>query len=185
MLFEVIPNEQTPRVDDIEDIELFYIQNIDKLVAFKAYAETLTNAAGLAANQCSVDGERFMLRVFALKDLQRKTWRLIINPVITQYVGIKDIRAEGCLTWKGRVIIAERSRGVRVNYYDEEGHPMSIFAEGFEAQVWQHEINHLNGVPEQIEYYGYAIPKPIEVGRNEKCPCGSGLKYKHCCLLLI
>ena len=21
-----------------------------------------------------------------------------------------------------------------------------------------------------------------QVGRNEKCPCGSGKKYKHCCL---
>ena len=24
--------------------------------------------------------------------------------------------------------------------------------------------------------------KPIKVGRNDKCPCGSGLKYKKCCL---
>ena len=32
-------------------------------------------------------------------------------------------------------------------------------------------------------------PEPIrreeeKVGRNESCPCGSGLKYKKCCLLL-
>lgn len=28
--------------------------------------------------------------------------------------------------------------------------------------------------------------KPVvvapKIGRNEKCPCGSGKKYKHCCL---
>lgn len=24
--------------------------------------------------------------------------------------------------------------------------------------------------------------KPIEIGRNEPCPCGSALKYKRCCL---
>lgn len=23
--------------------------------------------------------------------------------------------------------------------------------------------------------------KADKVGRNEKCPCGSGLKFKHCC----
>ncbi len=28
-----------------------------------------------------------------------------------------------------------------------------------------------------VVYYGYAMP-----GRNEPCPCGSGKKYKHCCL---
>lgn len=26
------------------------------------------------------------------------------------------------------------------------------------------------------------IVKPITAGRNDKCPCGSGKKYKHCCL---
>jgi uncharacterized protein YecA (UPF0149 family) len=31
----------------------------------------------------------------------------------------------------------------------------------------------------------FTAPKPIEVGRNDKCPCGSGKKYKQCCLLLI
>ncbi|HUS49277.1 MAG TPA: SEC-C metal-binding domain-containing protein [Candidatus Paceibacterota bacterium] len=24
--------------------------------------------------------------------------------------------------------------------------------------------------------------KPSKVGRNEQCPCGSGLKFKKCCL---
>lgn len=24
--------------------------------------------------------------------------------------------------------------------------------------------------------------KPEKIGRNDKCPCGSGLKYKKCCL---
>lgn len=24
--------------------------------------------------------------------------------------------------------------------------------------------------------------KPRKIGRNEKCPCGSGKKYKYCCL---
>jgi uncharacterized protein YecA (UPF0149 family) len=28
------------------------------------------------------------------------------------------------------------------------------------------------------EKYG---DKVRHIGRNEKCPCGSGLKYKHCC----
>jgi len=184
MIFEVIPNEQTPRVPDIEDIELFFIQNTDKLVAFKEYAETRDDAAGLAANQCSVDGERFMLRVFALRDRYDHTVRLIVDPEITEHIGIKELKCEGCLTWKGKTVVAERSRAVRVNYYNELGEKVSgEIYKGFDAQVWQHEINHLNGVPEQIEEIGYLVPRPIEVGRNDKCPCGSGKKYKQCCLI--
>lgn len=184
MKFEVIPDEQTPRVEEIDDVELFMIQNIDKLIAFKEYASTRNDAVGLAANQCSIDGERFMARVFALRDLKTLEWRIIINPMITEYIGLKEIKHEGCLTWKGRIIVAERYRGVYVRYRDELGVPCTTLHYGFEGQIWQHEINHLNGVEENVQFPSLE-PKPIEVERNEPCPCGSGRKYKQCCLLLI
>jgi len=184
MDFQVIPNEQTPIVPEIEDFELFMIQNINKLLGFKEYAETRNNAVGLAANQCSIDGERFMARVFALRDLETRQWRLIINPYITEYVGIKETKAEGCLTWKGKTIVAERSRGIMVRYHDESGRSQYELHKGFESQIWQHEINHLNGV-EEVVVDKFEEPKPINVGRNELCPCCSGKKYKKCCLLLL
>ena len=184
----VIPNQQTPKVPEIEDIELFFFQNIKQLQEFKDYACTRFDAAGLAANQVSLNDYRFMVRAFAFKRFydQEAVWRLIIDPVITEYIGIKEIKCEGCLTWKGKVIVAERSRAVRVNYYNEIGeHTIGEIYKGFEAQVWQHETNHLNGVEEQVEERSFIEPKPISVGRNDKCPCGSNLKYKNCCLLYI
>ena len=188
----VIPNQQTPRVPEIEDIELFFIQNIKRLQEFKDYAYTRFDAVGLAANQCIFDSERFMLRVFALKRFDnfeidyKPMWRLIIDPHITEYIGIKEIKTEGCLTWKGKVIVAERSRAVRVSYFDEFGQSVNNELHfGFEGQVWQHEINHLNGVEERVEERGFIEPKSISVGRNEPCPCNSGKKYKHCCLLYL
>ena len=34
----------------------------------------------------------------------------------------------------------------------------------------------------QVEdYQEEIIPTEKKVGRNEKCPCGSGKKFKHCC----
>ena len=184
MKFEVIPNEQTPKVPDIEDVELFMIQNIDKLLAFKDYVETREDAVGLAANQCNIDGKRFMVRVFALRNLQDTSWSLIIDPYITEYVGIKELKVEGCLTWKNQCIVAERSRGVRVTYYDEAGkRHFNELHKGFEGQIWQHEINHLDGIEERVEE-NFTEPPSITVGRNEPCPCGSGKKYKKCCLLL-
>ena len=29
---------------------------------------------------------------------------------------------------------------------------------------------------------GERVPRPKKVGRNDPCPCGSGKKYKKCCL---
>jgi peptide deformylase len=175
MIFEVIPNQQTPKIPEIENIELFFIENIQKLQAFKDYAYTCFNAVGLAANQCNLDGERFMLRVFALKDINsnESKWRLIINPIITEYIGIKEIKVEGCLTWKGKLIVAERYRAIRVSYHNEIGdHIVNEFHKSFEGQIWQHEINHLNGVEERVKERGFIEPKSISVGRNDKCPCG-------------
>ena len=31
-------------------------------------------------------------------------------------------------------------------------------------------------------YYGTYIRKHVKVGRNEYCPCGSGEKFKNCCI---
>ena len=46
------------------------------------------------------------------------------------------------------------------------------------------EIHSLNNSREiyQMEYLRKCICKlEKKVGRNEKCPCGSGKKFKHCC----
>jgi len=187
MEFKVIPNEQTPKTSEFGfEIMTDYIEKCHKaLQGFLEYAKTRDDAVGLACNQVALDGERFMHRVFALRDMESHEWSLVIDPVITKYIGIKEIKAEGCLTWKGQVIVAERNRAVEVSYYGMNGvfHENEVYV-GFEAQIWQHEINHLNGVEEDVRE-SFVEPPSIEVGRNEPCPCLSGRKYKHCCLLLI
>lgn len=185
MEFKVIPNEQTPAIPLVQDEFIAdYIKKYhQQLQAFLWYATTRNDAVGLAANQVALDGERFMVRAFALGGKERN-WKLIIDPVIRCF-GIKEIHGEGCLTWKDKTIVAERSRFVEVGYYDLDGelHEGEIY-KGFDAQIWQHEVNHLNGVEEHVQDF-FAEPLPIHVGRNEPCPCGSGKKYKKCCLLLM
>ena len=34
----------------------------------------------------------------------------------------------------------------------------------------------------QTSLFNHMLPKPKKVGRNDPCPCGSGKKYKKCCL---
>ena len=181
MEFKVIPNEQTPELPLIQDefIADYIEKHKESLEAFLEFTKSRGNAVGLAANQCSLDGGRFGVRAFALGG-REQNWRLIIDPTVIGH-GIKEMKVEGCLTWKGRTIVAERYRTVEVTYYDIEGnlHSGEVY-KGFNAQIWQHEVNHLNGVEEEVRDF-FAEPPPIQVGRNEKCPCGSGKKYKQCC----
>lgn len=182
--FQIIPNQQTPSAPRIEDVQTFIMDNLSLLIDFSKYVSVNTNAVGLAANQVSVYDIRLNIRVFALRNLDNNTWKLVINPVINKYIGIKEFKTEGCLTWINKIVVAERSRAVEVSYYDVDGklHENEIYR-GFEGQIWQHEINHLNGIEEQVENFGFKLPKPLDIGRNEKCPCGSGKKYKQCCLI--
>ena len=53
----------------------------------------------------------------------------------------------------------------------------------------QHEIDHLNGICLPYKEGSIEIPyveedqkKDIKVGRNDLCPCGSGRKFKKCCI---
>ena len=150
---------------------------------FLEFAKQQRNAVGLAANQCSLNDERFNQRIFALRDTKEGTWRVIIEPTIVEHVGIKELKLEGCLTWCGKAVLAERYRAVKVAYYDIDGkyHEGEIYG-GFDAQIWQHEYNHIKGIPETIVESNYKLPTQPKFGRNDACPCGSGKKYKQCCL---
>lgn len=187
--FSIIPDQQTPKVERIAPSEIIPFLKENKLVLddFLSFAESQKTAVGLAANQTALNNDRWMQNLFAIMDLKTRKWRLILNPKIEKHIGMFDMKEEGCLTWFRRKIVAERSRAVEVSYVDINGtlHTGEIY-KGFEAQIWQHEINHLNGVEENVvdAYFNTGIKKR-DVGRNEKCPCGSELKYKNCCLNLI
>jgi peptide deformylase len=196
MDFKVILEQQTPTVDNFVSVKSLIEEKHVELKAFLEFAKTQSTAVGLAANQVSLDGERFMYRVFALKNLFKdvdgsyctdNTWRLIINPVINEKYGIKIEKSEGCLTWPDRKIISERHRFVKVSYstVDEDFEEITNITdeehEDFEAQIWQHEINHLNGFEEKVMGKDFRLHVKDPAQRNDACPCGSGKKYKSCC----
>lgn len=188
MKFEIIPSEQTPWLPVIVFNQMMDYINLHRveLEEFLKFAQEQDNAVGLAANQCSLNGERFTVRAFALRDLKTREFRLIIDPHITRNIGICEKKSEGCLTWKGRKIVADRYRAVEVDYFTLDGeHITGEVHSGFEGQIWQHEINHLNGIEEEVVDLHAPDPRPVTAGRNDLCPCGSGLKYKKCCLPLI
>ena len=187
---KIISNQQTPSVPEILDVNSFINENFNKLKEFQNFVEidgSCITAVGLAANQVSIDDERSDLRTFAIKNIrdngefERCRFSLIINPVIEEYIGIKELKCEGCLTWPNKIIVAERSKAIKVSFYDIFGNKHDETYNGFYAQIFQHEVNHLNGINERIEEHNFKI-KPLHIERNDKCPCNSGKKYKQCCL---
>ena len=91
-----------------------------------------------------------MYRVVILRsnfdDKDDKTFKIYINPEITKYEGSKVIDYEGCLSIKDVYGRVPRYEKVKVKALDINGNPIRVTANGFLARVFQHEIDHTNGI---------------------------------------
>lgn len=74
------------------------------------------------------------------------TFTVYINPEIVKLEGeiIEDY--EGCLSVRDVYGKVPRYSKVRVKAIDENGKPFRVTAEGFMARIFQHEIDHTNGI---------------------------------------
>jgi peptide deformylase len=70
----------------------------------------------------------------------------IVNPTIVSRSPETQVDDEGCLSLPGLLYPVERHSSVRVEGLDRAGEPISKEAEGLLARVFQHEIDHLDGV---------------------------------------
>jgi peptide deformylase len=103
---------------------------------------------GLAAPQVGVS-ERLIVVEYAEdeddEDAPKKLF-VMINPEIKETSEETELGIEGCLSIPGLQGEVERSLELRVKGLTRHGQPMRIKAKGWMARIFQHEIDHLNGV---------------------------------------
>jgi len=150
---------------------------------------------GLAANQVGIDAQVAVVNV--------REPLVLINPkIISKEVEIPYY--EGCLSYPGKGVNTKRYRDVVISteqseadwYFsgaEENSEGKSVWDKGqmkqnaemrtLESVCVQHEIDHLNGIRclDRGLDLTFKREKP-KIGRNEPCHCGSGKKYKRCCL---
>lgn len=80
------------------------------------------------------------------EDKNDHEFTVLINPEITKSEGKLVEDFEGCLSVKDIYGKVPRYEKVRVKALDVKGKPFRITAEGFLARVFQHEIDHTNGI---------------------------------------
>jgi peptide deformylase len=150
---------------------------------------------GLAANQVGYDASVAVVNV--------REPLILINPVIKERWDEVPYY-EGCLSFPNKGVKTKRYRNIIIHTEQEEGDwyfsGVETTKDGkgswedankkqdddlrlLESICIQHEIDHL---------YGKTIldredkPEPIviedKIGRNDPCFCGSGKKYKKCCI---
>jgi len=81
------------------------------------------------------------------KELKQKGGFLtFINPVITKLSRDKTMLDEGCLSVRPLYGKIQRSKKASIKAYDENGKLFERGASGLLAQIFQHEMDHLDGV---------------------------------------
>jgi peptide deformylase len=96
---------------------------------------------GLAATQLGV-----LHRVLVYRAYPEDPLTALVNPELTWTSEEMEIGEEGCLSLPAVHVEVERHARVRVRAKDASGEDLEVEAEGLEARVIQHEIDHLNGV---------------------------------------
>ena len=111
--------------------------------------ETMRQApgVGLAAPQVDIP-----LRVIVVEygseedeDLPPKLY-VVVNPEIARASTETEMGTEGCLSIPNVLGDVERAFGVTLKGFNRRGQPLKIKASGWLARIFQHEVDHLDGV---------------------------------------
>jgi peptide deformylase len=79
-------------------------------------------------------------------DLPPPANKVYINPEITRSSRGKIDESEGCLSVRGLYGMVKRHTKVTLKYTDEQGNTQTENASGLLAHIFQHEVDHLNGI---------------------------------------
>jgi len=121
ILSELMPLGDMPSQDELHEFHQFY--------------NSIPNAIGLAAPQVGIRNRYFLFDGY-----------FAFNPVVIQWGDIMIDGYESCLSIPGFKIKKSRSKKIKVVFTDPDGVRVTRQLVRREAVVFQHELDHLNGV---------------------------------------
>ena len=128
-------------------------KNLQTLVDDMIETMRAAPGVGLAAPQVSIS-ERLIVVEYGEEEEDEsegqqegpKKLFVMINPEILKASQETLLGVEGCLSIPNLVGEVERHAAIQVKGLNRHGRPMKVKAEGWLARIFQHEIDHLNGM---------------------------------------
>lgn len=161
---ESVSPEEIPKLISILERELNEYNRLGK------------NGIGLAAPQIGINKRIAIIR---LTNKPYYDFNIdLINPKIVRTSKPILNKEEGCLSFPNKIISTNRFDEVQVVNDTPNQEPFIVT--GLLAIACQHEIDHLDGVL-MFDRQNKPIVNKIKIGPNDKCSCGSNIKYKRCC----
>ena len=124
------------KAGEVTEITGDVIRLIDDMVETMIHNE----GVGLAAPQVGVSQ-----RIIVVRPDQDSLMLAFINPVIKSSSG-EAVAEEGCLSIPEKAGLVSRAEKIVVSGLNRKGEDVSLEASGLLARIFQHEIDHLDGV---------------------------------------
>lgn len=138
----ILRDENTPIVDFDDKLAELCKEMFSVMYAAKG--------VGIAAPQVGLNLKLFVYNTdpSAPGMLRRMGEHVVVNPKIVQYCQRTETDIEGCLSSRAECCRGDicRAYEIDVEYQDERGRLKQKKLRGFEARVFQHEFDHINGV---------------------------------------
>ncbi len=128
-----ILKEVMPRFDFDDPI-------MDPIELYKDLAETMIDAdgMGLSANQIGVRTRMFVMRAENVIG--------VINPKIVDVSSEMVTLEEGCLSYPNLFVKVKRPKFIKIRFTHPDGTTETKKFDGITARVFQHELDHLDGI---------------------------------------
>jgi peptide deformylase len=133
LLGDPVLKQKAAEIDDVDGA-------LVRLAEDMAVTLDAANGLGLAAPQVGVQKRLF---VYDLHDGEGP--KTIVNPIVSEHRG-EWAYEEGCLSVPGLAWEIIRPKEVHLTGYDLDGNEVSIEADEIVARLFQHELDHLDGI---------------------------------------
>jgi peptide deformylase len=127
------------RASEVEDLDETVASLVDRMTKLMQEAR----GVGLAAPQVGV-----LRRVLVYQTSDDEPVQALVNPRLVASSEEQESVDEGCLSLGAASVVVPVSRPVTITVEatTPDGEPVTVEAEGLEARVIQHELDHLDGV---------------------------------------
>ncbi|MFO8023339.1 MAG: peptide deformylase [Perlabentimonas sp.] len=110
---------------------------------FRTVTDSLSAGVGIAAPQVGISKRIIIVQRFDKPSLPFEAY---VNPAIIQQTELTHIKEEGCLSIDDIRARVERPYAILIGYFTVNGEYKIEMVEDFTARIFQHEIDHLNGI---------------------------------------
>lgn len=142
------PHEMLRKIAAPVAVEAIGSEKLNRIIEqMKTALKGEDDGVAIAAPQIGISLRIFVVSERASKKFSKAKGDVVfINPELIRLGKKKEVLSEGCLSCRWKYGLVKRATTATVRAMNEDGYEFVMNGSGLLAQIFQHEIDHLNGI---------------------------------------